>query len=374
MSKKTTLANALLLFGSILFCLAIFMIGELATRHFSNITFLGHSKNLFIPNAYGVSSGNAKNIEAVAFGAKVYTDQHGFRVPEHPTDQSKASNRNALLILGDSVAFGLGLEEGKTFSGMLRASFPEMEVYNSSVSGYSTRDYRNVVEFFPLAEKKVVHVLLLFCLNDISSESAKEIQEFTNVLKNEDGKHETIEKNLDGPTSSGQINQLPIVQEQSWMDVLREYEIFSSVNDFLRSRSKFYILLKGLLSDPQKRYWEHDYRLYQDTNHAGFLSHMQDITDVAATLREKSISFTVILVPYEFQMRNPVRENLLPQRKLQDYFDRHSIDTIDSTPWFGKKHTESKKFFLALDPMHLSEQGNEIVHSLIVDRLGPPIR
>ncbi|MGH8498107.1 MAG: SGNH/GDSL hydrolase family protein [Methylococcales bacterium] len=352
MAKNAASGKVLLVLGSILFCLTVFLIGEFTTRYFSNITFFGNSKNLFLPKAFGLSLGNAKNIEAVSFGSKVFTDQYGFRIPEHQTSRSKASKQEALFILGDSVAFGPGLDEEKTFSGMLRAEFPDLEVYNSSVIGYSTRDYRNVINSFPLAAKGIDHVFLLFCLNDISNESAKEIKQFIDDSRNVN-------------RSNGQLTHA-----QSFVDILKGFEFFGAMNEFLRSNSKLYLLLKGILTDPQARYWEADYRLYLEANHARFLSSMQELADIAATLRKDGIPFTVIIAPYEFQLRSPDEATLLPQRKLQDYFARHSIDYIDSTPWFIKQHTESRKFFLAYDPMHFSAQGHKLIYNIIVDRPG----
>lgn len=141
MTKKIVLGNVLLIFGSILFYLTILLIGEFLTRTFSEITFFGNSKNLFLPEAFGKSQGNARNVEAISFGSKVFTDQHGFRIPENMPASSKPSKRKVLFLLGDSVAFGPGLVENQTFSGMLRSRFPDLEVYNSSVIGYSTQDY-----------------------------------------------------------------------------------------------------------------------------------------------------------------------------------------------------------------------------------------
>ncbi len=352
MTKNAALGNVLLLLGSILFCLIIFLIGEFATRYFNHITFFGNSKNLFLPRAFGLSQGNAKNIEAVSFGSKVFTDQYGFRIPEHQSARSKASKRKALFILGDSVAFGPGLDEEKTFSGMLRAEFPNLEVYNSSVIGYSTRDYRNVVNSFPLVAKGIDYVFLLFCLNDISNESATEIRQFIDDSRNVNG-------------SNGQSTQT-----QSFVDILKGIEFFAAMNEFLRSNSKLYLLLKGILTDPQARYWEADYRLYLEANHARFSSGMRELAEIAAILRRDSIPFTVIIAPYEFQLRSPDEAILLPQRKLHNYFARHSIDYIDSTPWFIKQHTESRKFFLTYDPMHFSGQGHELIRNIIVDRSG----
>lgn len=352
MSKQAVLANALMILGSIVFCLTILLLGELFARYFGDITFLGNSKNLFIARAYGLSHGNAKNVEAVSFGSRVFTDGHGFRVPERRPRISPTATQKAVLILGDSVAFGPGLDEEQTFSGMLRARFPELEVYNSSVIGYSLPDYRNVVDAMLPATPAIDHVFLLFCLNDISRMSAQEIERFT-------GQSEALRETA--PKSG---------EARSWVDILKGYETISALNGFLRAHSKLYLWLKGVLTDPQARYWEADYRLYQEPNHAQFLKSMEVLSDIAARLQNAGAAFTVIIVPYEYQLRKPDTAIFLPQRKLRDFLVRHSIDSIDSTPAFLKRSVPSEEFFLAFDPMHLSEKGHRIIYDLILDRIG----
>src|SRR5262249_6268711 len=86
----------LLVVGSLLFLLVLACIGELAVRAFSRVDLLGNSRELFVAHAYGSSNGNRPDVEAIAFGKRVYTDEHGFRVPKGgvPGDAGK---RDAIL-------------------------------------------------------------------------------------------------------------------------------------------------------------------------------------------------------------------------------------------------------------------------------------
>jgi len=64
----------------------------------------------------------------------------GFRGPEPPSDPTPA-----ILVLGDSFAFGMGVSEGETFTdGLrteLRAELPKLAVYNAATSGYTVTDH-----------------------------------------------------------------------------------------------------------------------------------------------------------------------------------------------------------------------------------------
>ena len=190
-------AELLLVLGSLVCLLLIGGIAEIAVRTFSAVDLLGNSKNLFIAHAYGTSNGNAPNVEASSFGTLVYTDEHGFRVPKGglPEDERKAE---AILILGDSVGFGPAVEEGDTFAGLLRTRFADRRIYNSSVIGYSTPDYRNVIDAFLPRHPEVKAVVLVFCLNDISSASARNIDRYL--------KSETVERSEE--ESHGDVAEL----------------------------------------------------------------------------------------------------------------------------------------------------------------------
>jgi hypothetical protein len=65
-----------------------------------------------------------------------------------------ADKPGAILLLGDSVGFGPAVEEPETYAGLLRARFPAQRIYNSAVIGYTTTDYRNVVDAFVPSTRK----------------------------------------------------------------------------------------------------------------------------------------------------------------------------------------------------------------------------
>jgi hypothetical protein len=120
---------------------------ELAARAFSSVGLVGNSKDLFVARAWGTSHGNAPHIEAISFGQRVFTGEYGFRIAPGSNGKDDGA-ANAILLIGDSVGFGPAVDEPETYAGLLRTRFPTQRVYNASVIGFSTRDYRNFVEAF----------------------------------------------------------------------------------------------------------------------------------------------------------------------------------------------------------------------------------
>jgi lysophospholipase L1-like esterase len=69
------------------------------------------------------------------FRTTVHVNQKGLRDSNHTYD--RANNTGRILVLGDSFAWGYGVEEAQRFSQVLQTSMG-VEVINAGVSGYST--------------------------------------------------------------------------------------------------------------------------------------------------------------------------------------------------------------------------------------------
>jgi lysophospholipase L1-like esterase len=73
--------------------------------------------------------------ETPEFRTTVRINQKGLRDREHSYERQKDNKR--ILVLGDSFAWGYGVEEAERFSQLLEKSL-DVEVINAGVSGYST--------------------------------------------------------------------------------------------------------------------------------------------------------------------------------------------------------------------------------------------
>ncbi len=332
-------AETLLVLGSLLLMLVIGAVAEIAVRTFSSLTLLGNSKNLFVAEAYGKSNGNAPNAEAMSFGGSVYTDEHGFRVPKGgiPGDAAKSE---AILILGDSVGFGPAVDEEETFAGLLRARFPTRRIYNSSVIGYSTPDYRNVVDAFVPLHREIATVVLVYCLNDISAISARNID-----------RHLKQEKEA--------------IPEQNLTEWLRSFTLLSDANDFLRSRSKLYLFVRHRLLGSQTRDWKIVLQMYSEDRAADVEESVRDIAGIAAVLSQQAIPLVVVLAPFEYQLRSPEDPAAqVPQRRLGDQLSKAGVGYVDARASFDRSR-RSTDYFLVYDSMHFSALGHRVMADVI---------
>jgi hypothetical protein len=335
-------AELLLLLGSLLFVLAAAGLAELAVRAFTRVDLLGNSKELFVAGAFGTSHGNAPDTRASSFGMEVYTDGFGFRVPEGgvPGDATKPE---AILVLGDSVAFGPAVDEPETLAGLLRARFPERRIYNSSSIGYTTKDYWNVVHAFVPAHPEVKAAVLVFCLNDVTGSNAQNIER--------------------------QLEQPPAPAERSLTETLRSFHLLSDANDFLRARSKLYLFLRHRLLQTQLRDWNLMLAFYADSQDAALDDTAWDVARIDAFLKDRGIPLLVVLSPFEYQLREPQDPAVdVPQRKLAERLTRAGVRFVDARPRFDP-HRAAADYFLGYDPMHFSALGHRVMAELIAESL-----
>lgn len=306
---------------------------ELVCRALGNASFLGNSRYLSVPGAYGPSKGNMPLANALSLGVRVFTDRNGFRVPPRFRDP-KPADAPALLILGDSVAFGAGVEEERTFSGFLRVSLPSTRIYNSAVIGYGASDYRNVVSHFLPDHSEVSTICLVFCLNDVR-ERALPRDKFTSIPP--------LGPRREPKTSTAKLDS------------------------FLRANSELYVVLKSELTDPQERYWELAANAYANDN--DLERKLRPIAEIAEISRLLGTKFFVIIAPYEFQLRNIDADVTAPQRALIDYFEKNGIAYVDALPVFRRVGLPSYELFLPGNAMHFSAAGHEVIHEIILATL-----
>ena len=265
-----------------------------------------------------------KNSKGKVHGEIAYIDENGFRIPK---DFQGFNKYNSVIFFGDSVTFGNGVKEKNTFVGKFREKRKNLNFYNISLPGYGTFHYTKNLKYLKKLNN-VEELFLIYCLNDAYLTSNIKIVNKSDNL--------------------------------SFWDKIKKNKIIANINLNLRNKSYLYLYIKGIATDPSKRWFLADKNLYEKDEILVNLKN--DFEQIFKMTQKNKIKTTVILLPYEYQTRkgNCNKSNLNPQNKVIEILRDLKIDYKDLTQKFCG-HLEPKKLFKKFDPMHLSEIGHNLV-------------
>ena len=310
--------------------LVIILTLEIIIR-FSNIVSLqGFDKEAFYFEN-GIILSKPNNTFKV-FGKKSKTDKNGFRIPLN--NYSFKNDKNSILILGDSVTFGVGVKEKDTFIGILRNNLQE-NLYNTAIFGHNIESYLYILQkHYKNLNNEINEVVIFLCLNDVvpyqgavqnKKEEKKEIYNFQKkIVKN----------------------------------------VFAvKLNLFFREKSSLFVFLKGFLTNPAKRHYNYMKALYEDEKN---LNNFEKFTHkIDKFMKKKDLEYRYVLFPYAYQVKNDCKKDtLMPQEKIKRILNKKTSNFIDYTNEFCK-NPNSNKLFLKYDPVHLSKYGHRFVSDLL---------
>lgn len=337
-------------------CLLVFL--EALVRWLvPSISFRDTDARLILVRAFHGTHGNARGFTGQVFGVPTTTDSYGFRI-----DRTRSSlvetlgDRPTVLFLGDSVTFGVGVGDGKTFVDRVRANATRVHVMNASSIGYFLESYENVVRAFVVPNRQTLgirKVVLGICLNDLTT-IREPVFEGPRNAQDGDALHATDDRNR-----AKQYNTLAV-----WFD-----EAFPAANRYLRSRSKLFLLLKSLSVDSGRGHFLADTAAYRDA--AAVDRSLGSLGRLAADLRRANIDLDVLLFAYEYQLRSDDPATHVPQRVLADFLAAQHVRHFDLIREFRRNMEahgrRSADYYLFDDPMHLSELGHETVSRFILE-------
>lgn len=298
----------------------LFLLLELAVRIFvPQIRLPGTSAALIVDSLYNESPGIRSDTSGTSGGIIKESNQYHSWKYLKPV----SANTHKLLFLGDSVTMGIGVENDSTYAGIINNNTDSINVINPSLIGYSSKDYLNVVNYFLIRNKFNLNfssVVIFWTLNDI----------YSNYPDNESPEL----------SSNGFIG---------------------NIISFLRSNSKAYQFLKNLLSDRPKAYYEYDSQFYTDSNPL-LQKSVADILKISAICDSLKIKFQLVLLPYEYQIRNYNRTGIFqPQQILKEKLKNRNIDTIDPGELIRNDYDKTITDYLYGDGIHFNERGNSLI-------------
>jgi hypothetical protein len=106
-----------------------------------NASSCGAEINMFCSFNPKIGRWHKKNFTHTYAGGLVTTNKNGLRGKE--LHYENRENKHRILVLGDSVTFGYGVNDGETFCDIIEKGLKHTDVINMGVSGFGTGE-----EFF----------------------------------------------------------------------------------------------------------------------------------------------------------------------------------------------------------------------------------
>ncbi|MCP4542386.1 MAG: hypothetical protein GY832_35130 [Chloroflexi bacterium] len=264
---------------------------------------------------------------------RIHTDANGLRIPEQATREAD-DDRPALLVLGDSFAFGHGVNEPLSFIGLLRKRLDGFAVRNASVPAYGLVQYLEVLRDHIAQGQVPKRVLIVSYLgNDIFD----------------------CTWNKDIPVRAGVIGDSGDLKS-----------ILKRISHLYRLLSRAYHMIAA---PKRKQNTRHISMFEPEAWHKAPLSDgmrlcRKAVFDIGTLVREHHISALGVILP----MRESIEDELalLPNRKLGAAFESAGITFIDVTQAL-RTHAADELYFRFNG--HFTELGNRLVAKRIADAM-----
>ena len=320
-----------IIFINFFIVITIILFLEILIRLFNIVELQGYDEQAFY-SENGIILSKPNNYFKV-FGIKSKTDKNGFRIPIK--NYSYKYVKKTTLVLGDSITFGVGVEEKNTFIGILRNNSRANNLYNAAIFGHNIESYLYILKKNHAKFKDEINQVLIFlCLNDVVPYQGTIFENKKDLNKNK------FQKNI------------------------IENKFALKLNIFLRERSVLFVLLKGIFTNPIKRHYDYMRALYD--NEKNLVKLEKDVNEITNFLIKNNLNYKYVLLPYAHQIKNNCQKELLkPQEMIKKIFDNQNIDIKDFTNEFCKNDNK-KDLFLKYDPVHLSRYGHKYISDLVI--------
>ena len=302
-------------------------------------------RRLFDPHKYGRTYGYKALATGEEMGVLVITDEHGFRTSPHSRQLHTSEH---VLVLGDSVSVGNGVEAEQTYPSLLEEKLGK-KVLNASVTGYRIVDYvevlGNIVDNF-----KPQLVIIGICLNDVSPTSQANI---VGIAR---------KKKADGEVTPDE-RRYPNMFVRTLRYINDNYLDFHT---FLGSYSRTYVLVKSLATDSARDHFLADELYYDDPQTIEVLS--SQFTKLKRLLTDEK-PLVLFIFPYEYQLRAGSLEVLEPQKIIKEAGHRAGVTIYDLydelAEYLKANRLPSKAIYLFNDPLHFTSVGHHAIAELV---------
>lgn len=281
------------------------------------------------------------------------TDEHGFRNP------SPWPERAEIVVLGDSMAFGYGVEDEEAWTALLAGELPGTRIINLGLIGGAPQQYLRIYETFGQALRPNLVLLCLFPGNDLAD--AERFDEW--LQAGSPGNYDEWRQGADRDTDPSSIrSQL----ERSYVANFLRYARQALGSRF--SGRTIHFPDGGRLQLAPTVYARNE-RLAQPSHHS-FRLVLDAVRQAQALAEEGGSQFLVLLVPTKEEVYLPLVDEEPPPATapFAAQFDDDRVPYLDLTPHFQARAREGERLFFEVDG-HPDAAGYRLMAEVVLDYL-----
>jgi lysophospholipase L1-like esterase len=288
-----------------------------------------------------------------AFAFIYATDEHGFRNP------SPWPERAEIVVLGDSMAFGYGVDDEETWTALLAHELPESGIINLGLPGMAPQQYLRVYERFGQALRPNLVLFCLFPGNDLGD--AGRFEEW--LQAGSPGNYDLWRHHPDPEAERTSIrSQL----ERSYLATFLRY---ARQNLGSRFSGRTIDFPDGGRLQLVPAVYARNESLAQPSN-PSFRLVLDAVRRTQALAQETGSQFLVLLMPTKEEVYLPLVDGEAPPgtAPFAVQFEADGLPYLDLTPYFQARAREGERLFFEVDG-HPNAAGYRLVAEVVLDDL-----
>jgi acetyltransferase AlgX (SGNH hydrolase-like protein) len=292
-----------------------------------------------------------KRVVSLDFEFGIEADEHGFRNASPWPDQAD------IVIVGDSMVYGFGVEEGNSWVGKLAGQLPVSGIISLGLPGAVPQQYYRYFERFGVGLKPKLLIFGIFPGNDVVDAVTFDRWVAAGSPDNYD-----VWRFFEG--------KIP-TRKDAFPRNIQVWLLAESVKKSLGQKySAMTVRLEGggslqLAPAIYKRAVEHN-----DPADPGFRRVVQAAVDARNLARENGSEFLVLLFPTKEEIYLPLHDEPFPSltHNFAEVLEHEGISYIDFTGRFRELAAEGKKLYFKIDG-HPNKQGNSVIADVLANHL-----
>ncbi len=281
------------------------------------------------------------------------TDEHGFRNPSPWPEHAE------IVVLGDSMAFGYGVDDEDAWTALLADRLPGIRIVNLGLIGAAPQQYLRVYEAFGQALRPDLVLLCLFPGNDLAD--AGRFEEWLQA-----GSPGNYDEWRMSPGQDAGQNSIRSQLEQSYVVKFLRYARQNLGSRFSGTTIDFPDGSRLQLAPAIYARNEH----MAQPGHHNFRLVLDAVSQTQALAEETGSQFLVLLVPTKEEVYLPLVGDHPPPATapFAAEFDEDGLPYLDLTPYFQARARQGQRLFFEVDG-HPNAAGYRLLAEVVLDYL-----